>query len=156
VDITSITAAFGSLKAATEIAKFIKDSDLSLDKAETKLKLADLIGALADTKLDVVTIQDKLVAAEVQIKSLEAELEVKRAIRWQEPFYWLEDSSGTEGPFCQHCYDDSKKLVRLQGNGEGYYECKVCKNNYVTSEYRQRDAAFQANAVRAFRRESGY
>jgi RNA-splicing ligase RtcB len=156
VDFTSVTAALGGLKTATELAKLIKESDLSLDKAETKLKLAELIGALADVKLDVVNVQEKLSAAETQIKELEAELQVKGTIRWREPLYWLEGQAGTDGPFCQHCYDSGRKLVRLQGNGEGWYECKVCKNSYETKESRERDAAFQANAAAAFRRERGY
>ena len=156
MDFTSVTAALGSLKTATDIAKFIKESDLTLDKAETKLKLAELISALADAKLDVVNVQEKLAAAEGQIRALEAELQIKGDIRWKEPLYWLEGDGRTDGPFCQHCYDSDRKLVRLQGNGEGWYECKVCKNSYETSESRQRDAAFQANAAAAFRRERGY
>lgn len=67
MDFTSVAAALGGLKTATDIAKLIKESDLSLDKAETKLKLAELIGALADVKLDVVNFQEKLAAAESRI-----------------------------------------------------------------------------------------
>jgi len=156
VDFTSIAAALGGLKTATDIAKLIKESDLSLDKAEMKLKLVELIGALADVKLDVVNFQEKLAAAESRIKALETELQIKGEIRWQEPLYWLAEQGRTDGPFCQHCYDSGRKLVRLQGNGEGWYECKVCKNSYKTSESRQRDAAFHANVAAAFRRERGY
>ena len=51
MDMTAITAVLGSIKTATEIAKYIKDSNVSFEKAETKLRLAELIGALADAKL---------------------------------------------------------------------------------------------------------
>jgi len=156
MDFAAVTAALGSLRTATDIAKFIRESDLSLDKAETKLKLAELIIAIADAKLDVVNVQEKLAAAETQIKSLEADLQVKGEIRWEEPLYWLEHQSGIDGPFCQHCYDNGRKLVRLQGNGEGWYECKVCKNSYETKELRQREAAVQAATAAAFRRERRY
>ena len=44
-DISAITAVLGSLKTATEIAKFIRESDVSIERAELKLKVADLIGA---------------------------------------------------------------------------------------------------------------
>jgi hypothetical protein len=156
MDITALTAVLGNLKTATEIAKFIKDSNLTLDKAETKLKLAELIEALADVKLDMVSLQEKLSAADTQIKALEEDLRVKGAIRWQEPLYWLDGQPQPDGPFCQHCYDSGKKLIRLQGNGEGWYECKVCKNSYETSESRQRDAAFTASVAAEFRRDRGY
>ena len=156
MDLTAVTAVLGNIKTATEIAKLIKDSGVSLDKAETKLKLAELIEALADAKLDVVNLQEKLSSAEGRIKELESDLQVQGAIRWKEPLYWLDGQAGTDGPFCQHCYDSGRKLIRLQGNGEGWYECKLCKNSYETSESRQREAAFTAQAAEAFRRERGY
>jgi hypothetical protein len=39
MDLAAISSLFGSLKAATDIAKFIRESDVSLQNAETKLKL---------------------------------------------------------------------------------------------------------------------
>ena len=156
MDLSTVTAALGSIKAATEIAKLIKDSDLSLEKAETKLKLAELIGSLADAKLEVINLQELLAQTEGRIKELEAELQVRKALRWEEPLYWLDGESGSDGPYCQHCYDSARKLIRLQGNGEGWYECKVCKNSYETSESRQREAATAAAAAAAFRRQRGY
>jgi ribosomal protein L37AE/L43A len=38
--------------------------------------------------------------------------------------------------FCQHCYDINKNIVRLQGNGEGWWECKACKNDYTDKTYK--------------------
>ena len=46
-DITTIAAVLNSLKAATDIAKFLRESDLSLERAELKLKLADLAACRA-------------------------------------------------------------------------------------------------------------
>lgn len=42
-DIITFAAFLGSIKTATEIAKAIKLSDSSLEKAELKLKIAELI-----------------------------------------------------------------------------------------------------------------
>jgi hypothetical protein len=156
MDFTAVTAVLGNLKTATDIAKLIKDSDISLDKAETKLKLSELINALADAKLEVVNVREELSQAQGRIGELETELQVQGSIRWQEPLYWLEGKGAPDGPFCQNCYDSARKLIRLQGNGEGWYECKACKNSYVTAESRQRDAAFAKAAVAAFRRDRGY
>jgi hypothetical protein len=151
MDLTSVTAVLGSIKTATEIAKYIKDTDLSLEKAETKLKLADLIGALSDAKLEGVGVQQTLAEAEARIRELEQTLETRVKVRWEEPFYWLDDDSDgltPDGPFCQHCYDGGGKLVRLQGYGDGYFECKVCKNSYVTKAHREH----QSEAAAEFRR----
>ena len=146
MDITSVTAVLGSIKTATDIARLIKDSDLSLEKAETKLKLADLIGALADAKLEVVGVQQTLAEAETRIRELEIRLNTKAKVQWKEPSYWLETETGQDGPFCQKCYDTEGKLVRLQGDGDGWFECKSCKSSYVTAENRAReDAAIRAH-----------
>ena len=140
MDLTLMSAALGNLKTATEIAKLIKDSDLSLDKAEMKLKLADLISALADAKLDIVSLQEKLADAEGRIKQIEAERDQHANVRWQEPLYWLDGESASDGPYCQHCYDSVRKLMRLQGDDTGWYRCTVCQNNYQTTEARQKEA----------------
>jgi hypothetical protein len=156
MDLTAVTAVLGNIKTATEIAKLIKDSDLSLEKAETKLKLAELIGALADAKLEAINLQETLLKAEGRIKELENEIEVHGNLRWVEPLYWLDGKTGSDGPYCQHCYDSARKLIRLQGNGAGWYECKVCKNGYETSESRHREAAVSAERASVYRRERGY
>lgn len=135
MDLTSISTILGSLKTATEIAKLIKDSDLSLEKAETKLKLAELITALADAKIEVADIQQAIVEKDTLIKALEEKLSTKQKLKWEKPYYWLSDENSKDGPYCQHCYDKNKALIRLQGNVEGYWECKVCKNNYTDSNY---------------------
>ena len=82
---------------------------------------------------------------------LQEKLNIRNHIEYDEGVYWLweEDESGDYtvkiGPFCQHCYDDEKKLIRLQKRdieeidsesrrsyktGNYYYRCFKCKNNY--------------------------
>jgi hypothetical protein len=66
-DISAISAVFGSLKTATDIAKFIRESDVSIERAELKLKIADLFSALADVKMELVDLQDTFAAKEQRI-----------------------------------------------------------------------------------------
>ena len=105
MDITSISTLIGSLKTATEIAKFIKETGLSLEQAETKLKLADRISTLADARVEVAGIQQELLEREEQIRELRKQLELKDALVYEAPSYWLHDESTKDGPFCQTCYD---------------------------------------------------
>lgn len=141
MDITTVTTLLGSIKTATEIAKLIKDSDLSLQKAETRLKLAELIGALADAKMEGVELQQTLGEKDSQIQELEKQLQVRERVTWRQPSYWLKTDEGTDGPFCQQCYDSGQKLIRLQGDGDGCWECKVCKNRYIDPERAAKDDA---------------
>ncbi len=59
-EMTAIGTLFASVKTATDLVKFIKDSKLNLEDAETKLKLAELISTLADVKLELAELQDTL------------------------------------------------------------------------------------------------
>ncbi|WP_419813437.1 hypothetical protein [Bacterioplanoides sp.] len=135
MDITSISTALGSIKTATDLAKLIKNSELSLQDAELKLKLAELISSLADAKIEIANIQTEILEKQNQISDLESRLNTESKMIWDSPYYWLGEKTDQNGPFCQKCFDDNKKLIRLQGNGEGYWSCKVCKSNYTDSTY---------------------
>jgi hypothetical protein len=141
VDIAGVGALLGSLKTATEIAKLIKDSDLSLEKAETKLKLADLVSSLADAKLQAAEIQQSLLDRDEKIRKLEGEAKLRAELKWEAPCYWLANTQGQPEPYCQHCYDGSNKLVRLHSDGDGLFQCRVCSNSFQTRERAERDAA---------------
>ena len=132
---TTISAALSSIKTATDIAKLIKESDVSLEKAESKLKLAELISALADAKMQIAEIQQVLIEKDGEIRVATEQLAVKEKLQWEKPYYWLIEGTRKEGPFCQHCYDKNKELIRLQGNSDGYWECKACKSNYTDSTW---------------------
>ncbi|MBO1924723.1 hypothetical protein [Thiomicrorhabdus sp. 6S3-12] len=136
MDITAtISTALGSIKTATDIAKVLKESDSSLEKAELKLKLAEIISALADVKMEMSDIQQLVHSKDDEINALKKALSTEENLSWEHPYYWHIADNGKEGPFCQQCYDKNKELIRLQGNGEGYWECKTCKNSYTDDNY---------------------
>lgn len=136
MELTSISAALTSIKTATDIAKLIRDSESSLQAAETKLKLADLTSALAEAKLEVTEIQQSLIDKDVLTRSLQEKLDLRERLKWDAPYYWLMNDSRKEGPFCQHCFDADNKQVRLQGNGSGFWRCTVCKETFTDTDYK--------------------
>ena len=77
MDIPTISAILTGVKSATEIAKYLKDSDISFEKAETKLKLADLIGALADVKMQLADVRELLIDKDEEIRKLQDELKMQ-------------------------------------------------------------------------------
>ncbi len=135
MDLTTISTALSSIKTATDIAKLIKESGLSLEKAEANLKLAELISALADAKIQIADIQQLLLDKDNELRAANERLAVKEKLQWEKPYYWLIVDNQKDGPFCQHCYDKHKELIRLQGNGEGYWDCKACKSSYTDSTW---------------------
>ena len=129
-DLAGVSLVLSSIKAATDIARLLKDSNLSLEKAEAKLKLAELVGALADAKIQIAEVQDLLLEKEAKIKKLEERADTKKNVVWESPWYWHVDGGKKDGPFCQPCYDKGGALIRLQDYRNGYWGCLNCKNSY--------------------------
>ena len=66
VGITTVGSIFTSVKTAIDIAKLIKDSGVSLEKAEVKLQLAELIGALANVKIELKSWKEPQITNKIQ------------------------------------------------------------------------------------------
>ena len=77
-DAGTIAASKSSAKTAFDIAKAIRDAGVTLERTEDKLKFAELIGALADTKMHVVEIKGELQQKSERIAEVEQALEIKR------------------------------------------------------------------------------
>ncbi|WPD24559.1 MAG: hypothetical protein SD837_08330 [Candidatus Electrothrix scaldis] len=138
MDIGAITSALSGIKQATDIAKIIKDSSSSLEEAEIKLKLADLISALADAKVEIANIKEAVTEKDEEITRLKGVIETSDKLVWRAPYYFLIDDNYEDGPYCQKCYDSQRKLIRLQSPGaKGYWECKECSNNYKDKNYEE-------------------
>jgi len=150
-DFAIVQSILGCVKTAAEIANLLGTKNLSLEKAEFKLKLAELISLLADAKIELSEIQKILLEKDSKIQKLKDQLLVTQKVKWEAPSYWLEENEVKEGPFCQKCYDSEKKLIRLQGNGSGYWECKNCGNGYKDKTYEAR-----VEMVRRQNRWTGY
>lgn len=90
-DMATVSAVLGSLKTATDIAKFIRESDVSIERAELKLKIADLVSALADVKIELVDLQEVFAAKEQRIRELEGAFEARDSlVRRYDAYYRAE------------------------------------------------------------------
>lgn len=134
-DIATISAFLGSIKTATDIAKAIKGADASLEKAELKLKIAELIETLADVKMNAVEVQDLIQEKDKRIKELEKSLENKsNLIRHKGKYFETDEDGKIAGePYCSKCWEVDKIAVHLRHIEEKYYICPLCKNNYGSS-----------------------
>jgi len=136
MDLSSISAVLTSIKAATDIAKLIKDSDVSLEQAESKLKFTELISALADAKIQIADIQQLIIDKDTELRLAKEQIALKENLTWERPYYWILNGSEKDGPFCQKCYDNDHKLIRLQsGTNRGFWRCRVCSSTYTDSSY---------------------
>lgn len=131
-ELALIASTLSSIKTATDLAKLIKASDVSLEKAETKLKLADLISSLADARIQLAEIKEMILEKDEIIRELTEQQKIKSKIKFEEPYYYLLVETGQDGPFCQCCYDKDSKLIRLTLEKclRGTFHCKVCDSWY--------------------------
>jgi len=125
-----LTLLLTQTKTAVDIAKFIKSSSDTLDKSGQKLKLAELIEALADIKMETAEIKSLIIEKDEKIESLKNQLKLKNDLIYEAPYYWMKNENDEkEGPFCQKCYDASKQLIRLQKFGTNdRWKCHNCDN----------------------------
>ena len=150
IDLASISLATSSVKSAIEIAKLIKDSSSSLEEAELKLKFADLIGTLADAKMQIAEIQDLLISSEEENKKLQRQLLLEKKMDYEAPYYWKNlDDGSKDGPYCQKCFDEHQKIIRLQDKKNGTWHCLSCSstvkdNSYVKPSPRKIRTRYQA------------
>ena len=84
-DLASISAMLSSIKAATDIAKAIRDSSITLEQVEYKLQLAELLDKLVDTKIQIASIQEIIREKDDRIRKLEKETEMRGKMIYEAP-----------------------------------------------------------------------
>ena len=96
--------------------------ELSLNLAETQIKLSDRIREIDELKEQASNLQKEI----EKLKDPDTKLTIKGGLYY---------GSDNDGPFCTGCYDNSRKTIRVvkrSGNFQvlGMYKCPVCNNSY--------------------------
>lgn len=143
-DLAAIAAMLTSIKTATDIAKGLREADLSLEKAEHKFKLAELMTALAEARIATASVQEEVLSRDRQIRELQEKLSMRTSMIYVAPSYWQEKDGKHEGPFCQQCYDSDSKAIRLQAAESGVWRCQTCSRVFVEGD-RTRSRQTRAN-----------
>lgn len=134
-DMTLITTALNGIKTATDIARFLKDSDFSLEKAELKLKLADLVGALADVKMELAEIHETIAQKDKKIEELESAFQSKDSlIRHIDAFYEVDEAGNPHGiAHCLKCWEieHKKRPLIKKATNRHIHVCPACAHEYT-------------------------
>ena len=136
-DLGTIGAAITSLKAATDIVIFLRDSDISLANAEHKLKLAELTGTLADARTELIDIQASLLAKDEKIAELDRAFQNKDSLIRQHDAYYAtsEDGKAVGVPYCLRCWETDHKHRQLVRSPKEHriQLCTACGHQYERS-----------------------
>jgi hypothetical protein len=132
--LTAVTAAIG-------LAKELSATDRAIDKADLKLKAAELTSALADAKIALSTAQDQIRDRDKEIAKLKASFKKAQETIEHHGFHYEQRNGKAVGmPFCPHCMS-SGFLSRLDRPTPGRGKCPNCKNEFNgVSCFRYEDA----------------
>lgn len=134
-DIAAIGAALTGAKAAYDLAKGLRESNKSYADAEAQLKLADLIGQLAEIKVQLAEVQLAASEKDQEIVDLKKALSQESTLIYEDKFYFFANDEDRKNPLCSPCYDSKKKVIRLEEREQGYFFCHVCKTPFFTDDY---------------------
>lgn len=133
-DLATIGTALSSIKAATDIVKFLRESDVSLERAEFKLKLADLLGSLADVRTELVEVQETLAEKDRRIAELEDAFNNKDSLVRRSDAYYSVGINGepTGLPYCLRCWESEHKKRQLVRDTRNTHIriCTACGHQY--------------------------
>jgi len=136
-DVATITAVLAGLKTASEIAKTLGQSDLNLEKAELKFKLAELYEALALARMSATSLTEELQEKDREIARLLEAVALKDEVVKRGDAYFKKgpDGKAVDDPFCVNCWDAKKKLVHIHRmhatKGPDVLVCPQCKTGVV-------------------------
>ncbi len=132
-----VSQALTAMKLGVDIAKAIGNVGHTYEKAELKSKINDLVEAIGDARMQVLDLQEQLIAQHEEIRALRATRDVKARLRMHDGAYFLKDPAEGEhaGPFCPVCYAADGKLISVSELPSGYghigkYRCALCKGNF--------------------------
>lgn len=133
-DPSSILTALQSIRAASDVVKALRAADVSYEKAELKLRVAELAELLADARMSVLDAQEEI---QILQKKLQ-EADRRRSLKFQKDAYWeVVDGANVDGPFCPKCLDADGKEIRMIDRGNGYTCCVQCGHCTDTPGYVQ-------------------
>lgn len=132
-DALSISQALTALKHASEIVKTLRNADVLYEKAELKLKIAELAEALATAQLSVLETQAEVHTLKQEIARMSAD--ARGSVEMRDGVYFIREGELLSGPFCARCYEaDGRRMPLAKFTGAfsaiGQYNCPQCKATY--------------------------
>ncbi len=130
---SALKKALASLAAATEIAAFLEGSELSLPRDEMKRKLAELMAAIAEAKIQISDMASAISEKDQTMKFLQDKINQSEEMVFEKALYWSMKGDKKDGPFCPQCWDHDHRKIRLYNMANAYWMCRICNNSYKDS-----------------------
>ena len=133
-DPITIVAAVGTIfTSMKELVRSAKDVAEKIEDIERRGKLLELMEQLQRTQLQAMEQLFRAAELENENKVLKQQLALTESMTFDGMLYWQDEGNDRKGPFCQRCFDDDGKAVRLQEGWDRYsspWRCTRCKESY--------------------------
>src|SRR5690348_15811958 len=110
-DLPSLQTALTSIKAASDILKGLRSTDTAYEKADLKLKVAELAELLADARVSVLDTQEEMRGLHARIQELEAAQDVRDRLVMRGNLYFVKEGDAERGPYCVACFEKEGRLM---------------------------------------------
>ena len=131
-DINSLVGLISGIKAATEIAKALKQIDSSFEQVDLKLKMVELMDALVDAKMNAFEVQELIGEKDDRVRELEEALKFTEKIgRFGELYFEVDEGEKPmKDPYCPNCWEVDRVAVHTHTNimHQALQDCPKCKN----------------------------
>lgn len=127
--ISEISTALTALKAAAEIGTSVIRADKAM-AVGLQLQVSDLMGALAEARVSMISIMEEVEKREKEIARLREALTNKAKVVLRASAYYESDESGAPcgDPYCMGCWQTDHLLIHLAPGGPGAdSQCPRCK-----------------------------
>lgn len=130
-DVASVASALAAVKTSLEIAKGLRAGSASLESAELKMKILELVEALGDARQNLLDAQDEIRALRTRIAELEHAGDVRSRLVRRDRLFYLPDGESESGPYCPRCVEAENKLITLNPSPSafvtfGEHRCPEC------------------------------
>jgi hypothetical protein len=126
-----LNKAVSALQLAYKAATAVKEASAKLAMSEVMMKLADAQHELANHRMEMVQLLDRIAELEGHLKrSTNAAPEL---ILGDDKLYYKSDN---DGPFCPNCFEGKKQAVRLTQLGDALWRriakwrCNSCDDKF--------------------------
>ncbi len=136
-----IIAGMSGLKAAAELVRILRDGLKAgtIKPDEIAGRIGEIYDYIIDSKDALVDAKEELESAKRELTELKETRALAASLQHDGKVYWIARSEKWDGPFCAPCWDDRRKLVRLDHQRTGpaspndaAFWCPVCLQSFTT------------------------